>query len=144
MFNDNGAWSWFEDERAVVDEFGGVLLVSSVANGSGSGGAARHGNVEVTTFDLAETSTERTVLHANLEADDHDSAALLVRPDGRHLAMYSRHNTDGYSRWRIADEQRMGPGAHVRPRHSDDLLKRVPLGASRHRPALRLRAHPRA
>ena len=72
VFNDNGAWSWFEDERAVVDEFGGVLLVSSVANGSGSGGAARHGNVEVTTFDLAETSTERTVLHANLEADDHD------------------------------------------------------------------------
>ena len=53
--------------------------------------------------------TERTVLQANFEADDHDSAALLVRPDGRYLAMYSRHNTDAYSRWRIADENGWGP-----------------------------------
>ena len=32
VFNDNGGWSWFEDERAVVDTSTGTLLVSSVAN----------------------------------------------------------------------------------------------------------------
>src|SRR4051812_43396225 len=50
-FNDNGAWSWFEDERAIVD--GNQILIGSNANGSGIGGAGRAGNVEVTTFDLA-------------------------------------------------------------------------------------------
>jgi hypothetical protein len=32
VLNDNGAWSWFQDERAVVDARAGTLLVSSVAN----------------------------------------------------------------------------------------------------------------
>ena len=35
-FNDNGAWSWFEDERAIVDVTAGKIIVSSVANGAGA------------------------------------------------------------------------------------------------------------
>jgi hypothetical protein len=101
VLNDNGAWSWFEDERAVVDPDAGTLLVSSVADAAGTGGATRDGNVEVATYDLETGRTERFVLHAGLEADDHDSAALFVRRDGRYLAMYSRHSTDPTSRWRI-------------------------------------------
>jgi hypothetical protein len=113
VLNDNGAWSWFQDERAVVDARGGVLLVSSVANGAGSGGSVRHGNVEVVAHDLESEEAHRTVLHANFEADDHDSAALFVRPDGRYVAVYSRHNTDGLTRWRVSlgsgSETRWGP-----------------------------------
>ena len=113
VINDNGAWSWFEDERAVIDVRTGTLLVSSVANGAGSGGAARHGNVEVVAYDLGSQDMHRSVLHANLEADDHDSAALFVRPDGRYVAAYSRHTTDGLTRWRVSlgsgSESRWGP-----------------------------------
>jgi hypothetical protein len=102
VLNDNGAWSWFEDERAVVDPVAQTLLVSSVADAAGSGGSARDGNVEVAAYDLTTGKTDRAVLHAGLEADDHNSAALLVRSDGRYLAMYSRHSTDPMSRWRIS------------------------------------------
>jgi hypothetical protein len=51
---------------------------------------------------MASKDARRTVLHANLEADDHDSAALFVRTDGRYVAAYSRHNTDGLTRWRVS------------------------------------------
>jgi hypothetical protein len=101
VFNDNGAWSWFEDERAVIDPVAGTLVVSSVANAAGSGGEARDGNVEIVAYDVATGTTDRVVLHDGLEADDHDSAALHVRQDGRYLAMYSRHDKDRTSRWRV-------------------------------------------
>ena len=79
MLNDNGAWSWFEDERAVVDPVRGTLVVSSVADASGTGGTTRDGNVEVVVHDLATGDTRREVLHAHLQDDDHNSAALYVR-----------------------------------------------------------------
>lgn len=41
VLNDNGAWSWFEDERAVIDRSAGLLLVSSVAHSSGTGTLSR-------------------------------------------------------------------------------------------------------
>jgi len=102
VLNDNGAWSFFEDERAVVDARTGTLLVSSVANGSGSGGAARHGDVEVVQYDLESGATSRATIADRFQADDHDSAALYVRSDGRYLAMYSRHDSDSMSRWRVS------------------------------------------
>src|SRR5918999_1749358 len=52
-FNDNGAWSWFEDERAIVDTVAGKIVVSSVADALGTGGATRNGDVEVASLDLA-------------------------------------------------------------------------------------------
>ncbi len=94
MLNDNGAWSWFEDERAVVDPVTGTLVVSSVADASGTGGMTRDGNVEVAVHDIAAGTTRREVLHAHLQDDDHDSAALYLRRDGRYVAMYSTHAAD--------------------------------------------------
>ena len=38
VFNDNGAWSWFEGERVVFDSNRGKLLLSSVANSDGPHG----------------------------------------------------------------------------------------------------------
>ena len=123
VLNDNGAWSWFEDERAVVDETTATLLVSSVANAHGTGGASRDGNVEVAAYQLTTNTVQRTVLHAHLQADDHDSAALYVRPDGRYVAMYSTHASDPFTRWRTtlhhrdsalwAPESRLDNGAPV-------------------------------
>src|SRR4051812_22193434 len=86
--NDNGGWSWFEDERAIVDTTANKLIVSSVGNASGTGGAARDGDVEVTSFDLTSHATSRFTLADGLQADDHDSAAILRRPDGTYLVSY--------------------------------------------------------
>ncbi len=102
-FNDNGAWSWFEDERAIVDVAAGKILVSSVANAAGTGGVARNGDVEVVSYDIATGQVSAPfTLHNNLEADDHDSAALWLRPDGKYLAMYSGHHQDQLTRYRIS------------------------------------------
>jgi hypothetical protein len=97
LLNDNAAWSWFEDERAIVDPSSGQLLVSSVANGSGSGGGARNGDIELATLNLADMSVTQFQLHNALQADDHNSAAMIVRPDGRYLAMYGQHVAGGES-----------------------------------------------
>ncbi len=102
LFNDNGAWSWFEDERAIVDTTTGKILVSSVANSSGTGGAARNGDVEVAALDLASGTVNRFTLRDALQADDHNSAALWRRTDGRYLALYAQHGSDNFTRYRIS------------------------------------------
>ncbi len=103
--NDNGGWSWFSDERAIVDTSvgaAGKIILSSAANAAGSEGATRNGDIDVMSLDVATSTTTRFTLHAALQADDHDSAALWRRPDGRYLAMYSQHGGDNFSRYRIS------------------------------------------
>lgn len=101
VFNDNGAWCWYQDERVIIHD--GKLIIGSVADGSGTGGAARNGNVEVVEYDIAAGGPAvRTVLHANFQDDDHDTAAFLPLPDGRLLAMYTKHLSDRLIRYRIS------------------------------------------
>lgn len=102
VLNTNGAWCWFQDERALIDPVANVLLVGSVAAPEGPGGAERAGNIEVAALDLRTGAVNVTVLHERLEADDHNNPALFIRPDGRYLAMYTRHKTDNFTRWRIS------------------------------------------
>lgn len=102
LFNDNGAWSWFEDERAIVDVAAGKLIVSSVANSSGTGGLARHGDVEVASYDLSTGELLQFTLNNGLQADDHNSAALWRRSDGRYVALYAKHGSDQLTRFRIS------------------------------------------
>jgi hypothetical protein len=92
--NDNGAWSWFMDERVIVDR--DQLIVSSVrANGTfGDTNSAGWGNVELAVLNLKTGAKRLIVLHEKLEQDDHDNPGLLVLPDGRYLATYSRHNVE--------------------------------------------------
>lgn len=101
VFNDNGGWCWFQDERALVS--GDKLIFASVANTLGADGVRRGGNIEVTTVDLnGRTPSVTTVLHAQLQNDDHAAPALLVLDDGRILAVYCRHGSDQLVRFRIS------------------------------------------
>jgi hypothetical protein len=102
QFNDNGGWSWFQDERAIVDVAAGKILVSSVASSAGAGGAARNGDVEVASFDLSSGLVSRFTLSDSLQADDHNSAALWIRPDGKYLALFAKHGSDALTRYRIS------------------------------------------
>ena len=105
VLNDNGSWCWYQDERVLVH--GDRLIFGSVANRSGTDGENRWGNVEVTTYDLKDGKLLGTsVLHEHLQDDDHDVPALLPLPDGRILAVYSKHGNDKLMRYRIG----AGPG----------------------------------
>ena len=78
VFNDNGAWSWFQDERAIVDSVAGTLLAGSVSNKAGDGGAARDGTVELAVHSLETGATHVVALHERFEGDDHDAPALMI------------------------------------------------------------------
>ncbi len=104
QLNDNGAWSWFMDERAIIDR--GKLIVGSVrAVGTFQSGKddPRWGNVEVSVLDLASGGVKSVVLHAHFEQDDHDGPALFVRPDGRYLAVYSKHAVERKFHARVSE-----------------------------------------
>jgi lysophospholipase L1-like esterase len=102
-FNDNGAWCWFQDPRVAYDPANQTLLICSVAACDGKDGDKRGGDIDVATYWLKDGRTRRFVLHhALLPQDDHNTAALMIRPDGRYLAMYSRHNQDSLSYWRVS------------------------------------------
>lgn len=92
-FTDDGGWCWFQDERAIIHN--GKLLF---------GGVTSKGDITVTSCDLQSGRRQTIVLHERLEADDHNVPALLVRPDGRYLAAYSKHSTDRLMRYRISTE----------------------------------------
>lgn len=89
----NGGWCWYQDERAIIAD--NQLIFGSVSS--------PEGHVEVTAYDLIEKATQQFVLHTNLQSDDHNVPALLERPDGRILAVYSKHGNDPYMRWRITE-----------------------------------------
>ncbi len=101
QFNDNGAWCWYQDERAVIDIMGGKLIIGSDASGSGVGGSSRNGNIEVVIFDL-KTGLLRRFTLMETSCDDHNAPAFLVRPDGKYLVLYAKHYDDS-SRYRIYD-----------------------------------------
>jgi hypothetical protein len=100
--NDNGAWSWFMDERAMVDN--DRLIVGSVrANGKFKDRQLPGwGNVELAILDLTNRKVRKVLLHENFEQDDHDGPGLLVLPEGRYLAAYSRHGAERKMFWRLS------------------------------------------
>lgn len=104
VLNDNGAWSWFMDDRALIGD--GKLIVGSVrAVGTYQSGASdpSWGNVEIAVHDIASGVTKHTVLHRHFEQDDHDSPALLVLPDRRYLAVYSKHAVERKVYYRVSE-----------------------------------------
>jgi hypothetical protein len=94
QLNDNGAWSWFMDPRAIVDQ--ARLIVGSVrANGRfADTNLPGWGNVELSILDLKTRALRHVLLAEHFEQDDHDTPGLLVLPDGRYLAAFSRHNVE--------------------------------------------------
>ncbi len=84
---DSGAWSWFEDERVVIDAAGTRLYVSAVAD------APTPGEVVVGEVDMATGARGIASLGA-AEMDDHNSAAMWESPVGEVVAAWSRHSAD--------------------------------------------------
>jgi hypothetical protein len=101
QFNDNGGWCWYQDERAVVDTKANKLIIGTTASGG-----SRNGQNEAVIYDLATSKGTRYTLPSTLatsNVDDHNSPALLIRPDGKYLAQWSGHRVDCISRFSIFD-----------------------------------------
>lgn len=90
--NHDGAWCWFADPRAVH------------ANGTTYiGGVNSQGDIFITAYNEESKTIENAILHRRLERDDHANPAILVLPDGRLRAFYSKHS-DSVMRTRITLE----------------------------------------
>jgi len=97
----NGAWCWFQDERVIIDEHdpnNRLLLVSTISAGS----SPENGDVDLHWLNVDTGAQGEFELHDRLQQDDHDSAALWIRPDGRYVACYGKHGNDDFMRWRIS------------------------------------------
>jgi len=80
----DGAWCWFGDPRAV--DYHGKHRRTYL------GWVNRRGDVKVGFFDQDTYRIERTTVHERLNADDHASPALVIRPDGRIMVFYTAHS----------------------------------------------------
>lgn len=100
---DNGAWCWFQDERALVVD--NQLVATHIDN---------KGTVHVSTLDLDSGGKTTTVLRENFDADDHNVPGMLVRADGHLMAFYARHHRENRMFYRVSarprDGRDWGPG----------------------------------
>ena len=103
QFNDNGAWCWYQDERVVVDTKANKLVVGSVAFGG-----SRNGAVEAVVYDMATGMKKGPSVLGTLSVDDHSAAALVIRPDGKYVAMWAGHHVDCNSYYSIFDGSSWG------------------------------------
>lgn len=79
----SGGWTWFHEPRAV--EHNGIIYFGYVKG---------DGDVAVRTIDATTLAVSaETVLHAALQADDHNNPTILIRAgDSRVVVFYSRHS----------------------------------------------------
>jgi BNR repeat-containing family member/FG-GAP-like repeat len=84
---DSGAWSWFEDERVVIDAAGRRLYASAVEAWPTAG------NVVLAQVDMASGARRNLSLGVG-ELDDHNSAAIWEAPNREVLTAWSRHSAD--------------------------------------------------
>ena len=92
VFNNNGAWTWYNDERVVVDAEAGKIVVSSAA-------AKGSSNIDVVIHDLATGMNDKHALGSLSYSDDHNNGAIVVKAPGEYFVAYAHHNQDCNSYW---------------------------------------------
>jgi autotransporter-associated beta strand protein len=89
----DGAWTWFNDPRALFNH--GNLYFGYVRDSDGSSC--------LNVFNLQSGQTTNLWVSSLKETDDHDVCGLLPRSDGLMLAIYSRHQTDQFFTCRLSN-----------------------------------------
>jgi hypothetical protein len=80
VLNPDGAWCWFQDERALI--YRDKLTVGSIS---------RQGDVQATTWELKRGRIGIATLRGKFQVDDHNVPGFLLRRDGRLMAFYTEH-----------------------------------------------------
>lgn len=92
FLGDNGGWCWFQDDRAIIDQ--NQLLFTGVTS---------EGANMVYSYNFSTGKRNAVVLNdKDFEPDDHNVGVLLVRPDGRYLAVYAGHGETQKMHYRIS------------------------------------------
>lgn len=84
LLTEDGAWCWFSDPRGVY--YHGQREQTYL------GWMDSAGSVMIGAYDHATDTLQTHCLHHELEIDDHDNPAILIRPDGHLLVFYSLHS----------------------------------------------------
>ncbi|MBN1609186.1 MAG: BNR-4 repeat-containing protein [Polyangiaceae bacterium] len=97
VFNDNGGWCWYQDERVLVDVEANKLIIGSVAIGG-----SRGGQQEAVIYDLAGGGNpQRATIGRGLGPDDHNTPALVQLSSGKYLAVWTGHNENCNSYYNV-------------------------------------------
>jgi len=99
----NGAWCWFQDERAIVNAAhpdGPLLLFTAIS--ASETRPSESGDLDLHWLSLNSREQGMVELHDTLQQDDHNVAALYALEDGRVLASYAKHGSDRMVRTRIS------------------------------------------
>lgn len=83
-FADDGAWCWFSDPRAIYFE--------GKHKRTYAGWIDHRGNVTVGLYDHSSKAIETSIVHKELEVDDHDNPGLFIDDDGKLWLTYSKHS----------------------------------------------------
>lgn len=87
----DGMWTWFTEPRAVFHN--GAYYVGWI-NSIGDAG--------VTKVVSATGVKSSFTLKVNLQQDDHNNPAIYIRPDGRVMCFYGKHNDPDGIRYRVS------------------------------------------
>ena len=97
----DGAWTWFNDERVIIDNQ--VLYIGSIDS---------QGQSRVSLFSLVNPSgnfpEQEYLLSSWKSKDDHNNPALLKLANGKILTAYAKHHLEPVLYWRIADVENPG------------------------------------
>ncbi|MFP4367609.1 MAG: BNR-4 repeat-containing protein [Bacteroidales bacterium] len=112
VFSEDGAWCWFSDPRAVYYEGNHKRTYAGFVTSGG--------DITVAFYDHLTEEISEVVIYPELQKDDHVNPSLLILPDGRIMAFFTRHNGGFYytrtispediSKWEEVSYIDMGPG----------------------------------
>ncbi len=98
-FEDEGAWCWFGDPRAVNftnDE--GTIDVTVI------GYIDVHGSIKATQINNLTGKVDEVLIRTNIQPDDHNNPTFVMIPDGRIVVFYSRHTDEACFWYRVSKE----------------------------------------
>jgi hypothetical protein len=107
VFNENGGWTWYNDERVVVDAEAGKLIVSSAASSATSDQTSR--NIDAVIHDLATGMNDKMQLGSLSYSDDHNNGGIVIKAPGSYFVAWAHHNVDCNTYWRNYDNGMWGP-----------------------------------
>jgi hypothetical protein len=102
VFNDNGGWTWYNDERVVVDIEAGKIVVSSAESDASNQGANPH--IDAVIHDLATGMNNKMKLGSLSYSDDHNNGGIVIKSPGSYFVGWAHHNVDCISYWRNYDD----------------------------------------
>lgn len=97
QFTNNGGWTWYNDERVIVDAEAGKIVVGSAASSASNQSA--NTNIEIVIHDLKTGINQKKSLGTLSYSDDHNNPGIVANAPGEYVVAYAHHNVDCNTYW---------------------------------------------